>query len=170
MAVGPFVVETLSVPHDARQGALRVSDGSRRFAVVTDLGHPVPGLQRFMADCDLVFLEANHCPRMLQEGPYPERLKRRVGGPLGHLSNEQAGELASTLQDTRVARLVLVHISRTNNTAERALEVVGTRAPRLAVEALQHGHPARFDVASSGPVQLALALPDAHLAPVSGCR
>jgi len=168
VVVGPFVVEAVSVPHDAPQVALRISAGPLRMAIATDLGHPARGLASFLADCDLVFLEANHCPRMLQAGPYPERLKRRVGGPLGHLGNEQAGDIASALQDTRVTRLVLAHLSRTNNTAERAIDVVATRAPRLSVEALDQGHSARFDVLSSGPIQLALALPDPHLASVSG--
>jgi phosphoribosyl 1,2-cyclic phosphodiesterase len=166
--VGPFIVEALSVPHDAPQVALRIAAGRLRIGIATDLGHATRGLEAFLADCDLVFLEANHCPRMLQAGPYPERLKRRVGGPLGHLGNEQAGDIASSLQDTRVAHLVLAHLSRTNNTAERAVDVVATRAPRLRVEALEQGRAARFDVSSSGPMQLALAWPSEPLAPVSG--
>jgi len=113
-------------------------------------------------------LEANYCPEMLKAGPYPERLKKRVQGPLGHLANQQAADIASRLQETRVSRVILVHLSRTNNTPERALDVVATRAPRLPVEVLEHGRPARLEVVSAGPIQLELGLPDVHLAPTSG--
>jgi phosphoribosyl 1,2-cyclic phosphodiesterase len=167
VVVGPFVVEALSLPHDAPQVAFRISAGELRVAFATDLGRPTAALTAFLAGCDLVLLEANYCPEMLQNGPYPDRLKRRVQGPLGHLANQQTADVASRLQETRVSRLVLVHLSQTNNTPERALEVVATRAPRLQVEVLEHGRPGRFDVASCGPRQLELALPAAHLAPLS---
>jgi phosphoribosyl 1,2-cyclic phosphodiesterase len=114
-----------------------------------------------------VLLEANYCPEMLEAGPYPERLRNRVRGPLGHLANHQAADVAARLQETRVSRLVLVHLSRTNNTPERALEVVTSRAPRLRVEVLEHGRPARFGVTTRGPRQLELALGAALLAPLS---
>ncbi len=128
------------------------------MAIATDLGRPTGALAAFLGDCDLVLLEANYCPEMLEAGPYPERLKRRVQGPIGHLGNEQTAEVAAKLQETRVSRLVLVHLSRTNNTSQRALEVVTSRAPRLRVEALEHGSPGRFDVTSDGPRQLELGL------------
>jgi len=147
MPLGPFLVEALALPHDAPHVALRVTAGARRFGIATDLGHATRDLRAFLAGCDHVFLESNHCPRLLETGPYPLRLKRRVAGPLGHLANEQAAELAASLQDTRVGRVVLAHLSRTNNTPERALEVVASRARRLTIEALPHGEPRRFDVA-----------------------
>jgi phosphoribosyl 1,2-cyclic phosphodiesterase len=150
VSLGPFVVDAVSIPHDAPQVALRISAGGRRFAIATDLGHATRELRTLLAGCDLVFLESNYCPRMLESGPYPERLKRRVSGPVGHLANEQTAELARSLEHTRVSRLVLVHLSRSNNAPGRALDVVSSRAHRLAVEALPHGEPRRFEVAPTG--------------------
>jgi len=86
---------------------------------------------------------------MLEAGPYPPRLKRRVAGPLGHLTNEQAADLAAALEDSRVSRLVLAHLSRTNNSPERALAAVERRLRRLPVEALDHGEPRRLDVTAA---------------------
>jgi phosphoribosyl 1,2-cyclic phosphodiesterase len=148
--LGPFEVEALSIPHDAPHVALRISAGGRRFGIATDLGHTTRELQGFLAGCDLVMLEANHCPAMLESGPYPWKLKRRVAGPLGHLANEQTAALAATLEDTRVSRLVLAHLSRTNNSPERALAAVGKRLRRLPVEALLHGVPRTLEVEGSG--------------------
>jgi phosphoribosyl 1,2-cyclic phosphodiesterase len=146
LALGPFVVEALGVPHDAPQVAVRISAGGRRFGVATDLGRAPRDLRGFLGGCDLVLLESNYCASLLESGPYPARLKRRVGGPLGHLANEQAAELAASLEDTRVSRLVLVHLSRTNNTPERAHDVVASRARRLRLEVLAHGEARCFEV------------------------
>jgi phosphoribosyl 1,2-cyclic phosphodiesterase len=146
------VVEALALPHDAPHVALRVTAGDRRFGIATDLGHVPRELHGFLSACDHVLLESNYCPRMLEAGPYPERLKRRVAGPVGHLANEQAAELARALENTRVSRLVLGHLSRTNNVPSRALDVVASRAHRLGVEVLPHGEPRYYDVAAgAGP-------------------
>jgi phosphoribosyl 1,2-cyclic phosphodiesterase len=150
LSLGPFLVEALPVPHDAPQVALRVTAGARCFAVATDLGHATRELAAFLRGCDVVFLESNYCLRLLETGPYPPRLQRRVAGPVGHLANEQAAALAASLEDSRVSRLVLVHLSRTNNTPERAHDVVASRVRRLAVEVLPHGGARRFDVGAGG--------------------
>jgi phosphoribosyl 1,2-cyclic phosphodiesterase len=158
LALGPFLIEALAVPHDAAQVAVRVSAGGWRFALATDLGAAPKGLRAFLSDCDLVFLESNYCPALLESGPYPPRLKTRVGGGLGHLANEQAAEVAASLDHTRVGRLVLVHLSRVNNTPERARDVVASRVRRLPVDVLAQGEARRFDAAAGarpGAAQLA---------------
>lgn len=159
--LGPFVVEAVSLPHDAPNVALRITAGARRFAIATDLGHVTRELRATLASCDLVMLESNYCPRLLETGPYPPSLRRRVGGPLGHLANEQTAETAASLEDTRVATLVLVHVSRANNAPGRALEVVSSRVRRLPVDVVVQGEARAFQVAPPsgmrGAEQLALA-------------
>jgi phosphoribosyl 1,2-cyclic phosphodiesterase len=146
VVLGPFVIETLVIPHDALQIAVRVTAGGRRFGIATDLGHVTRELRALLRGCDLVMLEANYCPELLESGPYPPRLKQRVAGPIGHLANAQAADLAASLEDTRVSRLVLAHLSRTNNTPDRALSTVTARLRRLPVEALLQGEARRLDV------------------------
>ena len=158
LGLGPFLVEALAIPHDAPQVAVRVSAGGWTFALATDLGAAPQGLRAFLSESDLVFLESNYCPSLLESGPYPPRLKTRVGGGLGHLANQQAAEVAASLEHTRVGRLVLVHLSRVNNTPERAREVVSSRVRRMPVDVLAQGEARRFDVAAgarAGAAQLA---------------
>lgn len=146
-ALGPFVVEALAVPHDAPQVALRVTAGRTSVALATDLGHAPRDVRSFLAGSDLVFLESNYCPAMLDAGPYPPRLRSRVAGPIGHLANAQAADVVASLAGTRATKVVLVHLSRANNAPARALEVVAERARGIDVEVLPHGEPRRFDVA-----------------------
>ena len=57
---------------------------------------------------------------MLENGPYPYPLKRRILSDRGHLSNDAcAGELLS-FAEQGTARFVLAHLSRENNTPELA--------------------------------------------------
>ncbi len=144
--VGPFTIEALSIPHDAPQVSLRISTATHAFGVATDLGHVPRDLAAFLGSCDSVLLEANYDAQMLEWGPYPPRLKRRVAGDIGHLDNEQTAELAAALIGMRLRRIYLGHISRTNNTPDRALAAVRKRAGSLEVSIVFNGVPQLLDV------------------------
>lgn len=147
LKLGDVKVTTLAVPHDAPQVALRFEAGGSAFAVVTDLGAAPRGLDALLASSDVALVEANHCPRMLEDGPYPERLRARVAGPLGHLSNEQTAALLASTRGGRLRRAYLGHISRRTNSCARALAVVAPAAPFLEVAAVPHGVAMSLDLA-----------------------
>jgi phosphoribosyl 1,2-cyclic phosphodiesterase len=151
--VGGFEICALLVPHDAPQVALAItSDDGTRFGVATDLGHVPPSLVPFLGACDAALVEANYCPAMLAVGPYPEHLRSRIRGGLGHLANEQTAELAASLVRSRLGKLYLGHISRSNNSPERALAAVKPRCVGFEVEAVEHGESRVVAVARTGRV------------------
>jgi phosphoribosyl 1,2-cyclic phosphodiesterase len=154
--IGELTLTTVAVPHDAAQVAIRIDDGTSALGIATDVGRVTPGLVSLLAECDAAIVEANHCTEMLAFSEYPDVVKRRVGGGFGHLSNEQTAELAARLVGSRVARLWLGHLSRSNNTPARALEVVATRARRIDVDVLPSSSPVALDVRSTRPYQLGL--------------
>jgi phosphoribosyl 1,2-cyclic phosphodiesterase len=154
--IGSLEVLAEHVPHDAPQVALRIASKEHAFGVATDVGRATASLTALLSTCDVALLEANHCREMLAFGPYPERLRERVGGGFGHLSNHQTAELAAKLVGSRLGRIYLGHLSRSNNTPERALETVASAAPRLAVSVLPHGAVSALDVHRSRSFQLAL--------------
>ena len=155
--IGDLEVTAEHVPHDAPQVALRVASDDLAIGIATDVGRATPGLLGLLASCDTALVEANHCAEMLAFGPYPTHLRHRVGGGLGHLSNTQTAELAAKLVGSRLVRLYLGHLSRSNNTPERALETVASAAPRLHVEVLPHGSISALDVRRTRSFQLPLA-------------
>jgi phosphoribosyl 1,2-cyclic phosphodiesterase len=118
--VGGLVVTPAPLPHDVAQVALAISDGARRAAIATDLGEVPPALPSLLAGCDVVLLESNHDREMLERGPYPPHLKRRIGSSKGHLSNAQTHALLRTLPRA-THTVVLMHLSRTNNRPDLAL-------------------------------------------------
>ncbi len=137
--VGSLTVTPVLLPHDAVETVgYVVSDGHARVGVLTDCGHDAPDVAQAYAGCDLLVLECNHDVTMLRYGPYPPSLKRRVGGRLGHLSNDQSASLLKMmLQAGPPPKLVIAaHLSQANNRpslAKSALDRVLGRAGRVIV-------------------------------------
>ena len=69
-------------------------------------------------------IESNHDINMLQIGPYPYALKRRIWGNKGHLSNETCGNLLNEIISDRLKKVILGHLSKENNLPELAYETI----------------------------------------------
>ena len=114
--VGDIEVMPFPVPHDAREPAqMTLTDGQRRLGVLTDVGETTVHIEASLSDCDALFLEANHCEEMLLRSSYPSRLKERISGRYGHLSNAASAEILSRVASDRLQRVVAAHLSRENN-------------------------------------------------------
>lgn len=121
--VGGLRVEPLTVPHDTLDPVcFTVASGSSRAGVLTDLGTSTRLIARQLASLDVAVLEFNHDLEMLLDGPHPWQVKQRVRSQHGHLSNAQAGALLEQAAGSsrRLRHVVLAHLSRDNNTPERA--------------------------------------------------
>jgi phosphoribosyl 1,2-cyclic phosphodiesterase len=119
--LGELTIEPVAVPHDAREPAqfVFIAQG-KRLGILTDLGTISPHVESCFGNCDALVLEANHDPVMLARGPYPASLKQRVGGPWGHLSNQQAAGFLARVDKSRLQQLVVAHISQKNNSLDAA--------------------------------------------------
>ena len=128
-SVGDLEIQPYPVPHDCREPCqFTFSTGAHKLGVLSDVGHVTPHIVDTLQSCDALALEFNHCPDMLAIGPYPPRVKDRVGGPLGHLSNQQAAELLTRIETGRLQHLVLAHLSEQNNTPELAVSAASEAA------------------------------------------
>ena len=130
LSLGQLRLRPFPLPHDAAEPVgFRIEAGDRVIGLATDLGTSTPVVERSLAGCSVLVLEANHDLDMLARGPYPPFLKRRVASRQGHLSNAQAASLLSRLAGPALRHVVLAHLSRTNNAPDAALRAV---APALA--------------------------------------
>lgn len=119
--VSDIEVQPFPVPHDAREPAqMALTDGVRKLGVLTDVGETTLFIEQSLAECDALFLEANHCEDLLAHSAYPASLKRRIAGRFGHLSNRASADLLSRLANPKLQRVVAAHLSRQNNRAELA--------------------------------------------------
>jgi phosphoribosyl 1,2-cyclic phosphodiesterase len=123
--IGALTVQPFPVPHDAKEPCqFAFTHQGKKLGVVSDLGAITAHVRFVLRDCDALLLETNHDPVMLANGPYPQRLKQRVGGGLGHLSNAQAAGLVRQVERERLQHLVLTHLSEQNNTPELARSTI----------------------------------------------
>lgn len=123
--VGDLHIQPYAVPHDAAEPVqFVISHQGQRVGILSDAGHVTPHMQAVLEKCDVLLLEANHCPQMLADGPYPPALRERVGGPWGHLSNPQSAGFLEALPLESTGHIVLTHLSEQNNTPERALDAI----------------------------------------------
>ena len=126
-AIMDIQIQPVPVPHDAREPCQFIfDDGAKKLGVLTDLGSITPFVKQSYRQLDSLLLECNHDLEMLEQGPYPLALKRRISGEYGHLSNNQAGGLLREIEIKHLQHLVISHISEQNNSTQRAVnEVVG---------------------------------------------
>ena len=121
-SIGDLSITPVVVPHDAWEPTqFVVRDARYSVGVLTDLGSLTPHLVDVFKSCDALLLETNHDVMMLRNGPYPPKLKARVEGPLGHLSNEQAACLLRQIDIHKLQYLVATHISEQNNCIAKAV-------------------------------------------------
>ncbi|MFI5336669.1 MAG: MBL fold metallo-hydrolase [Opitutales bacterium] len=131
-------VSSFSVPHDAQDPVgFLISHGQgdllsprRSLAWLTDLGHAPAHVHERIRGADVLVVEANYCPRLLEaDTKRPWSLKQRINGRHGHLSNEAAGALLAAVTTPRWRHVFLAHLSRDCNSPEAVTAACG---PALA--------------------------------------
>ena len=143
-SVDEITVHPYTVPHDAREPCQFVfSGGARRLGLLTDAGHITAHIETKLSGCDALILECNHDSDMLADGPYSASLKKRVGGPLGHLNNDSSAALLACLDTGRLQHVIAAHLSEKNNThwlVRSALgAVLGAASARLEIASQDGG-------------------------------
>lgn len=121
--IGSIDITPFSTPHDAAQPVGYTFEvGGAKLSIATDLGSIRDSWLKYIVGSDAVILESNFDPDMLQTGRYPYELKRRIMGRHGHLSNDDAGEVAAELVKSGARQIILGHLSKENNYPELAMK------------------------------------------------
>ena len=124
-SLGGMSIRPFAISHDAKEpSGYRIENETKSVAVAPDLGKYDEYTVAHLKDLNAVVLEANHDIHMLEVGPYPYPLKRRVAGDKGHLSNELSGRLLCDILHDNLQYVVLGHLSKENNYEELAYETV----------------------------------------------
>ncbi len=104
------------------EGDIVFLDG--QFACATTVTRLV---RESLKKCRIIVVESNHEEEMLIEGPYPWRLKQRIRGRTGHLSNADCAALLDDVFHDDLKCVVLAHLSEVNNSPQVAFESVTGR-------------------------------------------
>lgn len=96
----------------------------KRIAYITDTGYINNKYFKLLHNIEFYLFESNHDIELLQHGPYPAWLKKRVLSDEGHLSNKLASFYLSKLVGDKTKQVILIHLSETNNLESIALETI----------------------------------------------
>lgn len=118
-------IKSIKASHDAADARNFILECNNKSVVyVTDTGYINVKNFRYLNNKNIYLFESNHDIEMLQNGPYPIFLKRRVLGDQGHLSNKVSSSYLAKLIGPNTKKILLMHLSETNNTEQKALETI----------------------------------------------
>ena len=127
-ALGEFMIKAFDVPHDSLENVgFTIRYGGLVFCLMTDIGHVTDEVSHAIGLADYLVIEANYDDEMLWSGTYPDYLKKRVSGGMGHLSNKQCACAIRDYASDRLHHVWLCHLSEENNHPELARKTVETR-------------------------------------------
>lgn len=96
--IGNLQIFPFSTPHDAANPCgFSIANKDKKLSIATDLGHIDNNIFENLKGSSFILLESNYDTEVLKMSPYPYNLKRRIAGPHGHLSNNEAGQTISAL-------------------------------------------------------------------------
>lgn len=122
--IGNLWINGFSKKHDAADPfSFTVSNENYTIGIFTDIGSVCENVSTQFEKCHVAFLEANYDENLLETGPYPLHLKKRIKSDLGHLSNLQALELFNNHRSSFLDHLLLSHLSRENNHPDIVTEI-----------------------------------------------
>lgn len=122
--IGDIFVKPFKTPHDSVDsvGYVINTPGGKKVVVATDIGYISDEVNAALIGADTVIIESNHDVKMLENGPYPYFLKKRILSECGHLSNDACAKILPTLIKNGTKKFILAHLSQENNIPELALE------------------------------------------------
>lgn len=123
--INDVLVKSIKASHDSpgtKNFVIEYQD--KKIALVTDTGYIKKTRFKELYNSDIFLIESNHDIDLLQNGPYPDYLKKRILSDEGHLSNKQTGFYLSKLIGPSTKYVHLIHLSAENNSPEVAIETV----------------------------------------------
>lgn len=123
--INSIEVNSFHTSHDAAESVGYVFEkNGEKVAIATDMGRLTDEILDAVCGSHTALIEANYDENMLDIGPYPYELKRRIKGDHGHLCNDASGQLARFLAESGTKRIFLGHLSEENNFPQLALKTV----------------------------------------------
>lgn len=122
--IGNMFIVPFETPHDSADsvGYIIKTANNKKAVIATDIGYISDTVKNAILGADAVVIESNHDVKMLENGPYPYYLKKRILSDKGHLSNETCSNILPHFIKNGSTKFILAHLSQENNIPELALE------------------------------------------------
>jgi len=114
--IGELEITAMDKSHDAEEPVFFQIKNNKTLSIITDAGFACKNIKRAVNASDFIVMEANHDITMLENGPYPYFLKKRILSDKGHLSNLHSALCILEHSSSQLKKIFLAHLSKTNNT------------------------------------------------------
>lgn len=116
-----LTINIIKTSHDVTESFGYVIESNQKSLVyITDTGYINQKYFKILSNRNIYILESNHDIQMLNNGPYPFKLRQRILGDKGHLSNYDCSKYLSNFIGNNTKYIMLAHLSQDNNTPELA--------------------------------------------------
>ena len=123
-----LIIDVIKTSHDVTESVGYVIKGNNKSLVyVTDTGYINKKYFDILSNHDMYIFESNHDIEMLNNSSYPFRVRQRILGDKGHLSNYDSSRYLSSFIGDKTKCIVLAHLSEENNTEELAYTTLRDR-------------------------------------------
>lgn len=117
-------IKPFRTPHDSLEstGYIVETSDNKKAVIATDIGYMSESVKESILGADVVVIESNHDVKMLENGPYPYFLKKRILSNIGHLSNESCADMLPFFVQNGTTKFMLAHLSQENNMPDLAYQ------------------------------------------------
>ncbi len=120
-----ILVDVIKTSHDALGSVgYVITCDDKSIVYITDTGYINNKYFDILKNKEVYIMESNHDVEMLNNGPYPFRLRQRILSDKGHLSNYDSSRYISTFIGDKTKCVVLAHLSEENNTEDLAYDTL----------------------------------------------
>jgi len=121
-------INIIKTSHDASDSfGYIIESNNKSIVYITDTGYINNKYFNLLFNKDIYILESNHDIEMLNSGPYPFKLRQRILGDKGHLSNYDCSKYLSNFIGDNTKCIMLAHLSQDNNTPDIAYNTLKER-------------------------------------------
>ena len=134
-SINNIIISVIRTSHDAPDSIGYVIESNDKSLVyVTDTGYINKKYHEMLSNHDIYIFESNHDVEMLNNSSYPFRVRQRIFGDKGHLSNYDSARYLSSFIGDKTKYIVLAHLSEENNTEDKALSALRERLDCMEYE------------------------------------
>lgn len=134
-----FEIRAFKIPHDSVDPvAFTFTKYNKKISICTDFGIVTEDIKKNLSNSNLLLIEANHDEKLLEVSKYPYKLKKRILGAGGHISNENVAGLIGDIWHKELRFIYLAHLSDENNFGELAIETVKNELNERKIDFVSH--------------------------------
>lgn len=112
-----LTINIIKTSHDTNESfGYIIESNDKSIVYITDTGYINNKYFNLLSNKNLYILESNHDIEMLNNGPYPFKIRQRILGDKGHLSNYDCSKYLSNFIGNNTKCIMLAHLSQDNNT------------------------------------------------------